>query len=82
MSSQLTDEKGYSVPYLAARRRIDGLCEKITLRLVSPEEALATYDRVEADFLKEEPQTADLFTMIYRSRVKRLTEQFLGEVAG
>jgi len=77
MPSKTADSKDFSEFYLIAKERIDRLCEKIAALRITAGEAMAAYDRIEADFLKEQPGMADLFIMIYRSRVVRLCEQYL-----
>lgn len=76
MTSHDFDKSRYSDSYLDARKHLDDLCEKIRRRELSSEEALGRYQMIERDFLKEEPQKAELFIMIYRNRIKRLTGQF------
>ena len=76
MSLSISDKRGYSDCYLDAREKIDDLCRRIMTSGMTAERALRSYEQVEAEFADEEPENADLFKLIYKSRVVRLADQF------
>jgi hypothetical protein len=76
MSSAKFDTRGYSEAYLRAREAIDELCGEIAGGKISRDEAMQSYSLIESDYLKEDPQNAELFKMVYESRVVRLLRQF------
>jgi hypothetical protein len=76
LSSANFDTRGYDDAYLRARAAIDELCDRIAGGDVSSDEAIESYRRIESDFLKEDPQKAELFKMVYERRIVRLSEQF------
>jgi hypothetical protein len=68
--------RGFSDRYLGARAKIDDLCRRIVVRHISAEQAMKSYEQIEAEYADEEPENIDLFRMIYRSRIARLADQF------
>lgn len=74
---RIGDKQGYSESYLAARLKIDDLCERIRRSEIFEADALDSYSLIADNFLKEESQKAELFTMVYENRIKRLILQFL-----
>ena len=74
---RIGDKRGYSETYLAARLKIDDLCDQIKKSEIFETDALDSYSLIADNFLKEESQKAELFTMVYESRIKRLILQFL-----
>lgn len=69
-------KRGFSDRYLEARAKIDDLCRRIVISHISTEQAMKSYEQIEAEYASEEPENIDLFRMIYRSRVVRLADQF------
>jgi hypothetical protein len=76
MFSAKFDTGGYDEAYLRARAAMDELCERIKGREISRDEAMKSYGMIESDYLKEDPQNAELFKMVYESRIVRLLRQF------
>ncbi|MEE9553421.1 MAG: hypothetical protein V3W18_03915 [candidate division Zixibacteria bacterium] len=74
---RIKDKRGYTDFYLAARSEIDNLCDLIRNGAISKVDALDSYLSIADNFLKEKPQKAELFNMVYKSRIIRLGEQFL-----
>lgn len=77
MNLRIKDKRGYSESYLAARLKIDDLCDLIKRSKIFEADALDSYSLIADNFLKEESQKAELFNMVYESRIKRLILQFL-----
>ena len=77
MNLRIRDRRGYSESYLAARLKIDDLCDRIRKSGITEAVALDSYSHIADNFLKEESQKAELFSMVYESRIKRLIRQFL-----
>jgi hypothetical protein len=65
--------------YNLARLRIDMLCSKIEQKLISIDKARQEYFNIEQKYVTSNRDKADLFIMIYRSRIERLCGQFLSE---
>jgi len=63
--------------YTLARIRIDRLCECIRGRLMEAARAKEEYEKIERRYASSNQEKADLFRMIYKSRINRLCEQFL-----
>ncbi len=63
--------------YALARLRLDELCESIRLRQVTSDQAREEYVKIESRFLPSNQEKAELFKMIYKSRIERLCQQFL-----
>jgi hypothetical protein len=63
--------------YILARLRIDELCESIRRRHVTSDQARDEYRKIENRFLSSNHEKAELFRMIYKSRIERLCGQFL-----
>jgi len=76
MFEPIVNKTGYSKAYLESRRRIDDLCRSIMLGEISPKETLDRYESIETRYLKETSEKAELFRMVYRSRIERLVNQF------
>ena len=72
----ITDTRGYRESYLVIRARIDRLCAQIKRGGVSQAKALEVYSEMADDFLKDDSQNAELFKMVYKSRIERLSDQF------
>jgi len=72
----IPDYRKYSPSYLAVRSELDQLCEGIISREITPSDARRTYSELAGAFLKEYPEKAELFKMVYLSRIERLLEQF------
>ncbi|UCC81098.1 MAG: hypothetical protein JSW64_07000 [Candidatus Zixiibacteriota bacterium] len=66
----------YGEHYLGARKKIDVLCELIVSGRLSRKEALKIYREIENNFAELDPDNAQLFNMIYETRVNRLCDQF------
>lgn len=77
MNLRIRDKRGYGESYLAARLKIDDLCDQIKRSEISEADAMDSYSRIADNFLKEKSQKTELFNMVYESRVKRLIRQFL-----
>lgn len=77
MLDSIFHKDGYDSPYIKARKEIDDLCRMITKGEITIDKANSIYDGIEAQFASRNPERADLFRMIYKSRVSRLCEQFL-----
>lgn len=69
----------YEEHYLAARRKIDVLCELIVSGRLSRKEAMKIYGEIEYEFAELDPGDAWLFKTIYENRVSRLCDQFCRE---
>jgi hypothetical protein len=69
--------EGYDASYIEARKEIDDLCLSISKQLISVDDAISEYARIEANYVAFNPEKAVLFGMIYKSRVSRLCQQFL-----
>ncbi len=76
MSLSLSGKRGYSDCYLDAREKIDDLCRRIAVSGITTEGAMKSFERIESEYADEEAEHIDLFRMIYRSRIVRLTDQF------
>jgi hypothetical protein len=63
--------------YVLARLKIDALCELISQQRVTAAQAKEAYQRIESRFLSSNQEKADLFKMIYKSRIERLCQQHL-----
>ena len=69
-------KRGFSDRYLDARERVDDLCRRIVVKHIPAEQAMESYEQIEAEYANEEPENIDLFRMIYKSRIARLADQF------
>ena len=76
MNLPTSGKRGFSDRYLDARARIDDLCRRIVTSGLTNEQAMKSYEQIEAEYAVEEPENVDLFRMIYRSRIVRLADQF------
>ncbi len=79
VDSQQTRKADFSDAYLEARQEVDGLCRNIVMGTVTPEKAMEHYGKIEELYAKNEPSDLDFFSMIYRSRVVRLIDQFISK---
>jgi hypothetical protein len=71
----------HEMEYILARLKLDLLCESIRQHRVTAIQAKDEYTGIENRYLLSNEEKADLFRMIYKSRIERLCEQFLAEGA-
>lgn len=62
--------------YVDARRKLDVLCGIIISGRISQENAKRLYEEIKQEYMGSSPENADLFRMIYDSRISRLCDQF------
>jgi hypothetical protein len=68
--------EGYDLDYIAIRERLDNLCDKITGRKLTCEEAFRQYENISTEFKLLDDSRVELFEMIYKSRIIRLCKQY------
>jgi hypothetical protein len=73
------NEEGYNREYIRLRWKIDRLCRSITAGQIGFADAEREYKEIETEFSQQDSQKADLFKMIYGSRIIRLCGQFQSE---
>lgn len=76
MTTLVFHGEGYEKEYIEARHRIDGSCLKIAAGIVTATEARREYEGIEQEYVRNDPEKAELFTMIYANRIERLSRQF------
>jgi len=74
-------EEGYGVEYIELRKKLDSLCRKIAGGEIASEKALTMYDEIEKEYTRSDNSRGDLFSMIYKSRIVRLCNQYSLESA-
>lgn len=82
MNARDQKQTDLSDSYLKAKQEVDNLCRKIVSGGVTPEKALEHYHRIERQFAVEESADQGFFRLIYKSRVQRLSNQFLQRESG
>jgi len=72
LSRTQLEERGYSQAYIDARMKVENLCCQIGSGSFRYKKLMELYDAIENEYVDREPEGAELFKGIYRSRVKRL----------
>jgi hypothetical protein len=75
LSRSQLNERGYSQAYIDARMKIENLCCHIGSDFQNNEKTMEIYQAIENEYINQEPERAELFKKIYRSRVERLCEE-------
>jgi len=69
-------KEGYSESYVTARNQIDMLCDLIVSGDIPRQRAEDEYDKIEAQYSRENPEMIEFFRTIYKGRIERLAMQF------
>jgi hypothetical protein len=74
-------EEDYDQNYITSRREVDRLCDLIVEGKISAGDAKQIYTGIQREFTRSNPEKAEMFSMIYESRIKRLCHDFQAEAS-